>query len=201
MPENEINKAKSVHNKALLAAGLMTAAGILGGCDNGTTTPAPETKKCECPETAHKNLPTDVCCDGEDCVCTVKRVYNLTFGKRPVVLNVPESGLAQDTVDAIQERLTLISNSNTNGIVAFHLNRPGILTINIIDDDSLPIPVNLDSFSVGKVLVEEDMDYIAWGFNRIYLNKDRLSLMQQFNRSKNTIQLSRANTMRPQRMI
>jgi hypothetical protein len=211
MSTNNLNK--------LMFGAAVAAAMLFGACANETTDSSPEPKLCECPNGTehdepcacggedcvctvkpapvcecpvkeHKNLPTDICCEGEDCACTVKRVYNLTFGKRPVVLNASESGLAQATVDAAQEGLIRIS-SYTNVAGTFSLNRPGVLTINVVDDDIRYMATGLDSFSVGKSALESDMlNVLAGGIMQIHWNKDTLSLMQQFNGVKETVRLA-----------
>jgi hypothetical protein len=155
--------------KVLLASGALSIAAIFGGCNNGTTN-TPTT--CTCNPKDHKYEATDACnCGADICDCTVKRTYDdLTFGSRSVTLNVPESGLAENTIIAIQQELTrLVNEVPSNLFVEYNLGRSGILTINVIDGTDEPVAGDdLDSFSVGKSALEANINKIGSGLNAIW---------------------------------
>jgi hypothetical protein len=94
-------KARSSRNKALFLSGIYTASQVLGlgACKTGTS-PMPEPERCDCPDGTEHNV---ACACGKDgCECKIKLSYNLTFGNRKVVLNVPDAGIEQEHLDLIQ---------------------------------------------------------------------------------------------------
>jgi hypothetical protein len=66
------------------------------------------------------------------------------------------------------------------------------LTINVVDDDDIEyMATGLDSISIGKSALEADtLNMLLGGLMDIWNNKDKLSLMRQFNGVKETVRLA-----------